>query len=92
MPYTLHLEHTSSYKVDGSTVASIMYGPMVMVAKDERELYTPMNWYTVALSDNLEDSISVVTGADSEQVPHLTTNGLQFYPMYDAIITDIMLT
>ena len=83
MPYTLHLDKTPD-KVDGSTVASIMYGPMVMVAKDERDSYTPMNWYTVALSDNLEDSISVVTGADSEQVPHLTTNGLQFYPMYDA--------
>ena len=77
MPYTLHLDKTPD-KVDGSTVASIMYGPMVMVAKDERDSYTPMNWYTVALSDNLEDSISVVTGADSEQVPHLTTNGLQF--------------
>lgn len=83
MPYTLHLDKTPD-KVDGSTVASVMYGPLVMVAKDERDSYTPMNWYTVALSDNLEDSISVVTGADSEQVPHLTTNGLQFYPMYDA--------
>ena len=83
MPYTLHLDKTPD-KVDGSTVASIMYGPLVMVAKDDRDSYIPMNWYTVALSANLEDSISVVTGTDSEQVPHLTTNGLQFYPMYDA--------
>lgn len=83
MPYTLHLDKTPD-KVDGSTVASIMYGPLVMVAKDDRDTYVPMNWYNVVLSENLEDSITVVTGTDSEDVPHLTTNGLHFYPMYDA--------
>lgn len=83
MPYTLHLDKAPD-KVDGSTVASIMYGPLVMVAKDDRAEYTPMNWYTLVLGDALEDTISVVTGPDSEDVPHLTTNGLDFYPMYDA--------
>lgn len=85
MPYTLHLDKTPD-KVDGSTVASLMYGPLVMVAKDDRETYVPMNWYTVVLSENLEDSVEVVTGPDAEDgsVPHLVTNGLHFYPMYDA--------
>ena len=85
MPYTLHLDKTPD-KVDGSTVASLMYGPLVMVAKDDRDTYVPMNWYTVVLSENLEDSVEVVTGPDAEDgsVPHLVTNGLHFYPMYDA--------
>lgn len=85
MPYTLHLDKTPD-KVDGSTVASLMYGPLVMVAKDDRDTYRPMNWYTVVLSENLEESVEVVTGPDAEDgaVPHLVTNGLNFYPMYDA--------
>ena len=85
MPYTLHLDKTPD-KVDGSTVASLMYGPLVMVAKDDRDTYVPMNWYTVVLSENLEDSVEVVTGPDAEDgsVPYLVTNGLHFYPMYDA--------
>ena len=85
MPYTLHLDKTPD-KVDGSTVASLMYGPLVMVAQDDRDTYVPMNWYTVVLSENLEDSVEVVTGPDAEDgsVPHLVTNGLNFYPMYDA--------
>lgn len=83
MPYTLHLDKTPD-KVDGSTVASLMYGPLVMVAKDDRSSYVPMNWYTVVLSENLEESVEVVTGTDEEEVPHLVTNGLHFYPMYDA--------
>lgn len=83
MPYTLHLDKTPD-KVDGSTVASLMYGPLVMVAKDDRDTYVPMNWYTVVLSENLSDTVKVVTGTDEDEVPHLTTNGLDFYPMYDA--------
>lgn len=83
MPYTLHLDKTPD-KVDGSTVASLMYGPLVMVAKDDRDTYVPMNWYTVVLSENLEESVEVVTGPDEDEVPHLVTNGLHFYPMYDA--------
>ena len=87
MPYTLHLDKTpDKLDEDGSTVASLMYGPLVMVAKDTRDTYVPMNWYTVVLSENLEDTVTVVTGPDDEEgkVPHLTTNGLDFFPMYDA--------
>ena len=83
MPYTLHLDKTPD-EVDGSTVASLMYGPLVMVAKDDRDTYEPMNWYTLVLSDDLEESVTVITGTDEEGVPHLSTNGLDFYPMYDA--------
>ena len=83
MPYTLHLDKTPD-KVGGSTVASLMYGPIVMVAKDTRINYEPMNWYKLVLSDNMSESVKVVTGTDEKEVPHLTTNGLDFYPMYDA--------
>ena len=78
MPYTLHLDKTPD-KVGGSTVASLMYGPIVMVAKDTRINYEPMNWYKLVLSDNLSESVKVVTGTDEKEVPHLTTNGLDFY-------------
>lgn len=83
MPYTLHLDKTPD-KVDGNTVASLMYGPIVMVAKDTREEYTPMNWYNMVLSENLLESVEIVTGTDSDQPPHLIANGLDFYPMYNA--------
>lgn len=83
MPYPLHLDKTPD-KVDGDTVASVMYGPIVMAAKDTRDTYIPMNWYKLVLGDNLEESIQVITGADSGEVPHLRANGIDFYPMYDA--------
>lgn len=83
MPYTLHLDKTPD-KVDGDTVASLMYGPLVMVAKDDRDTYVPMNWYKVVLGDDLTETVEVVTGADEDEAPHLQTNGLHFYPMYDA--------
>lgn len=83
MPYTLHLDKTPD-KVDGDTVASLMYGPIVMVAKDTNSSYTAMNWYKVVLGDQLEETVEVVTGTDAEEVPHLRTNGIDFYPMYDA--------
>ena len=83
MPYTLHLDKTPD-KVDGNTVASLMYGPIVMVAKDTREEYIPMNWYNMVLSENLLESVKIVTGTESDQPPHLIANGLDFYPMYNA--------
>ncbi|CUX47135.1 beta-L-arabinofuranosidase domain-containing protein [Clostridium sp. C105KSO13] len=83
MPYTLHLDKCPD-KVDKSTVASLMYGPLVMVAKDNRSSYKPMNWYTLALSDELSESVQMVTGTDEEKVPHFISNGIDFYPMYDA--------
>ena len=83
MPYTLHLDKTPD-KVDESTVASLMYGPIVMVAKDQNDSYKAMNWYNIALSDKLSECVDIIVGTDEDAVPQLSTNGLQFYPMYDA--------
>lgn len=44
-----------------------------------------MNWYKISLSEELEESVQIVQAADgSGKVPHLVTNNLDFYPMYDA--------
>ena len=84
MPYTVHLDKTPD-TVDGDVVASLMYGPMVMVAKDTRDTYVPMNWYTVSANDsNLDQVVSIVEPAGTGETPHLTLDGLDFYPMYDA--------
>lgn len=84
MPYTLHLDKTPD-TVDGAEVASLMYGPMVMVAKDDRSSYIPMNWYTLSLSDtNLVETAQIETPAGGDSTPHLVVDGLNFYPMYDA--------
>lgn len=84
MTYTLHLDKTPD-TVDGSQVASLMYGPIVMVAKDTNSRYTAMNWYTLSLTDaNLKQAVEIVTPVGSGEVPHLKADGLDFYPMYDA--------
>ncbi|MBO4684763.1 MAG: glycoside hydrolase family 127 protein, partial [Desulfovibrio sp.] len=84
MPYTLYLDKTPD-TVDGSVVASLMYGPIVMVAKDNRSRYTAMNWYSLNLNDtNLEKAVSIVEPAGTGNVPHFVIEGLDFYPMYDA--------
>ncbi|WP_230399204.1 beta-L-arabinofuranosidase domain-containing protein [Novisyntrophococcus fermenticellae] len=83
MPYTLHLDKTPD-KVDGSTVASLMYGPLVMAAQDNRAKYEKMNWYTVALESDLSKSVQIGSGESySGTVPELYTNGLTFRPLYD---------
>ncbi len=84
MPYTLHLDKTPD-RVDDSAIASLMYGPLVMTAQDDRETFQPMNWYKIALDSDLSKSIKI--GSDSSfsgTIPELYTNGLTFRPMYDA--------
>lgn len=84
MPYTLYLDKTPD-TVDGSVVASLMYGPLVMVAKDDRSTYVPMNWYTLSLNDsNLNSAVEIVEPAGTGKTPHLVADGLDFYPMYVA--------
>ncbi len=84
MPYTLYLDKTPD-RVSGSVVASLMYGPMVMVARDTNSRYTAMNWYTLNLNDtNLDAAVSIEEPAGTGSVPHLVAEGLDFYPMYDA--------
>lgn len=75
MPYGYHLDETPD-KLSGANVASIMYGPFVMVAElDSTE------WKTLVLPEDLNQGIQKVEGED---VLTLTTNGLTFRPMYDA--------
>ena len=69
MPYTLHLDKTPD-KVDESVVASLMYGPIVMVAKDQNSSYTAMNWLNVTLSDDLSESVEIVAGADEDSASY----------------------
>ncbi|MFA9466244.1 MAG: beta-L-arabinofuranosidase domain-containing protein [Velocimicrobium sp.] len=75
MPYTYHLSKTPD-KVGSSTIASIMDGPLVMVAKDSSKTMK-----TLILSQNLSDSIKANT---STALPELTINNMDFVPMFDA--------
>ena len=80
MPFSLHLDKTPD-KLDGSTVASVMYGPIVMVGKTE-----DTKWKTLNLSPNLSETIDVEsdTKGSSKDSLNLTSNGLTFIPMYMA--------
>ncbi len=75
MPYAYHLDKTPD-KIGNSIVASVMYGPLVMVAKDSTKTMK-----TLILSENLSDSIKVDTAS---LLPKLTINNMEFAPMYDA--------
>ena len=60
----------------GLDAASVMYGPMVMVARDERK-----EWLTLALTEDLSESFTVnKEGA----YPRLFYEGMEFIPMYAA--------
>lgn len=75
MPWTLHLDKTPD-KIGTSTVASVMYGPFVMAAKDSSK-----DWITLKLSANLSDSIKTGTNT-ANGFPTLTANGYNFAPMF----------
>lgn len=75
MPWTLHLDKTPD-KIGTSTVASVMYGPFVMAAKDNSK-----DWITLKLSANLPDSIKTGTNT-ANGFPTLTSNGYTFAPMF----------
>ncbi|BBF45278.1 putative glycosyl hydrolase of unknown function [Lachnospiraceae bacterium KM106-2] len=75
MPYTYHLSETPD-KLGGSRVASIMYGPFIMVAKDSSK-----DMKNLVLSSDLNDSITKVS---KEGMPKLKIGSFSFAPMYDA--------
>lgn len=75
MPWTLHLDKTPD-KLGNSTVASVMYGPYVMVAQNDSTA-----WKTLVLSENLSDSIKTDVDANTG-FPVLTANGYNFAPMF----------
>ena len=74
-PFSLHLCAAPDHPM-GLDAASVMYGPMVMVARDERK-----EWLTLALTEDLSESFTVnKEGA----YPRLFYEGLEFIPMYAA--------
>lgn len=75
MPWTLHLDKTPD-KIGTSTVASVMYGPFVMAAKNSSK-----DWITLKLSANLSDSIKTGTNT-ANGFPTLSANGYEFAPMF----------
>ncbi len=75
MPWTLHLDKTPD-KIGTSTIASVMYGPFVMAAKNSSK-----DWITLKLSANLSDSIKTGTNT-ANGFPTLTANGYNFAPMF----------
>ena len=76
MPFDYHLDKTPD-KLEGSTVSSLMYGPLVMVAKNNKT-----QWLSLILSPDLSQSIKKVDTEDG--LPTLKTNGMTFVPMYSA--------
>lgn len=77
MPFALHLDKTPD-KIDDTTAASIMYGPIVMVAKDSNQ-----EWTTLNLAPQLTNSITVNPSDDLRKLS-LSTAGLEFIPMFMA--------
>ena len=77
MPYSIHLDKTHD-KLDGKTVASVMYGPLVMVAKSSDK-----NFLELTLDPNLESLIKVVN-VDENNIVSIESNNLNFVPMYSA--------
>ena len=75
MPWTLHLDKTPD-TLDGSEVASLMYGPFVMAAKD-----ASTDWLSLVLTTKLEDHIAVSKNEENG-FPVLSTNGYEFAPMF----------
>lgn len=72
MPYSLRLEKTP----DDPSMASIFYGPLLMVGKS-----TSTKFITLNLDENnLSQSITPVTGTPL----NFTTNGITLVPMYTA--------
>lgn len=78
IPFRLYLEKTTD-KLD-LQVASVMYGPFVMVAKNSNQ-----QWITLNLTPDLEDSFSISYSGD---MPVLNHCDLEFIPMYAAYNID----
>ena len=74
-PYGYRLDTTPDTR-DGATVASVMYGPWVMVARNSSQ-----EWLHLNVSTNLNQSITTVEDA---AVPTVSVNGMELKPMYDA--------
>ncbi len=69
-----HLDATPD-KLNGSEVASVMYGPLVLVGKTSTTA-----WKTLRFAEDMDASIK----QDKDDPLKMTTNGLSFEPMYRA--------
>lgn len=78
MPFALRLDPTPDL-LDGCAVASLLYGPLVMVAKDSRK-----EWLTLTLPDAPDLAKAVDVHWDMAGQPTLLVNGISFIPMYEA--------
>lgn len=75
MPYQVHLDYTPDL-LDGSEVAAVMYGPLVMVALSEET-----KWQELLLGEEIAEDFTVVW---EDGKPRLDYYGLRFVPMYEA--------
>ncbi len=75
-PYSLHLAPTQDASPEGLPVASVLYGPLVMVALSE-----DTETKTLVLKPDLSASFTVSHKGD---MPVLESQGLAFVPMYAA--------
>ena len=75
MPYQAHLDYTPDL-LDGSEVAAVMYGPLVMVALSEET-----KWQELLLGEEIAEDFTVVW---EDGKPRLDYYGLRFIPMYEA--------
>ena len=76
-PYSIRLESTPDL-LEGSEVASVCYGPYVMVCTDDRQ-----NWINLSCLPDLSDCFDVAWDAENSY-PVLVYFGLRFIPMYAA--------
>ncbi len=74
MPWTVHLDKTPD-KLDGMDVASLMYGPFVMPARNNST-----NWQVLEWPENLSNYFAVSSNEDG--FPVLAADGYTFMPMF----------
>jgi len=77
LPYSIHIDKTQDNLLC-KTVGSIMYGPLVMVAKSNRK-----NFLTLNLAPNAEENFETFMDENSSTV-ELKYQGITFIPMYKA--------
>lgn len=75
MPWSLHLDKTPD-TLESATVASIMYGPLVMAAPNNIE-----EWQSLRLPEKLENYLTISTDEETG-LPILTGGGYTFMPMF----------
>lgn len=74
MPWAAHLDKTPD-TLEGTEVASVMYGPFVMAAKN-----SSTSWQTLKMPANLSRYFTVSSNADG--FPTLSGGGYEFAPMF----------